>query len=110
MVASVITPATCGAYEVLGFENHLNVYHAGKHGLPEERARGLMVFLNSTAVDVYFRSFSGHTQVNATDLKRFKYPSREVLLALGRWSKEQEANTGALTQEQIDARVATMSA
>lgn len=110
VVASVITPATCGAYEVLGFENHLNVYHAGKHGLPEELARGLMVFLNSTAVDVYFRSFSGHTQVNATDLKRLKYPSREVLLALGRWAKEQEANTGALTQEQIDARVATMSA
>jgi adenine-specific DNA-methyltransferase len=36
---------------VLGFENHLNLFHENKHGLPELLARGLAVFLNTTAVD-----------------------------------------------------------
>ena len=38
-----------------------------------------------TAVDEEFRRFNGHTQVNATDLKLMKYPSREALIELGRW-------------------------
>jgi adenine-specific DNA-methyltransferase len=75
--------------DMIGFENHLNVFHAGKQGLPEEIAFGLAVFLNSTAVDEYFRLFSGHTQVNATDLRLIKYPSFENLAKLGKWGKGQ---------------------
>jgi len=67
----------------VGFENHLNVYHHDNAGLPTELAKGLAVFLNSTLVDSYFRQFNGHTQVNATDLRMLRYPSREVLEALG---------------------------
>jgi adenine-specific DNA-methyltransferase len=65
------------------FENHLNVFHEHKHGLPEALAHGLAAFLNTTAVDENFRRFNGHTQVNATDLKSMKYPSREQLITLG---------------------------
>jgi adenine-specific DNA-methyltransferase len=83
IVASVVQPADFGDAEMLGFENHLNVFHEHKHGLPEALARGLAVFLNTTAVDENFRRFNGHTQVNATDLKTMKYPSREQLMALG---------------------------
>jgi adenine-specific DNA-methyltransferase len=83
IVASVVQPADFGSAEMLGFENHLNVFHEHKHGLPEALARGLAVFLNTTAVDESFRRFNGHTQVNATDLKSMKYPSREQLIALG---------------------------
>ena len=83
IVASVVQPADFGDAERLGFENHLNVFHEHKHGLPEDLARGLAVFLNTTAVDENFRRFNGHTQVNATDLKSMKYPSREQLIALG---------------------------
>ena len=53
---------------MLGFENHLNVFHQHKHGLPDNLAHGLAAFLNTTAVDEHFRRFNGHTQVNATDL------------------------------------------
>ncbi len=67
----------------VGFENHLNVYHRNNAGLPIKLAKGLAVFLNSTLVDSYFRQFNGHTQVNATDLRMLKYPSRETLEALG---------------------------
>lgn len=70
--------------DVVGFENHLNVIHANKRGLPAELARGLAAYLNSQVVDDYFRTFSGHTQVNATDLRRLKYPSRDDLTCLGR--------------------------
>ena len=68
---------------MLGLENHLNVYHENKHGLPETLARGLAIYLNTTGVDENFRRSSGHTQVNATDLKMMKYPSRKALMALG---------------------------
>ena len=61
---------------MLGFENHLNVFHEDKRGLPENLAHGLAAFLNTTAVDDHFRRFNGHTQVNATDLRLMKYPSR----------------------------------
>ena len=67
IVASVVHPGAFADAEVLGFENHLNVFHEGKQGLPEALAYGLAVFLNTTAVDENFRRFNGHTQVNATD-------------------------------------------
>ncbi|WP_374091074.1 Eco57I restriction-modification methylase domain-containing protein [Methylomicrobium lacus] len=88
VVASVVLSNTFDA-PVLGFENHLNVFHFQKKGLPEDLAVGLAAFLNSTAVDENFRRFSGHTQVNATDLRTMKYPSRETLIRLGQWTKAQ---------------------
>lgn len=68
----------------LGFENHLNVFHQGHRGLDRELAQGLVAYLNSQVVDDYFRTFSGQTQVNATDLRRLRYPSRQELIALGK--------------------------
>jgi hypothetical protein len=70
--------------EMVGFENHLNVIHKGKEGLPPDIARGLAAYLNSQEVDNYFRTFSGHTQVNATDLRRLNYPDMETLAKMGR--------------------------
>lgn len=105
IVASVVEPSAFGDAPVLGFENHLNLFHENKRGLPEALARGLAVFLNTTAVDEDFRRFNGHTQVNATDLKLMKYPSRESLIGLGKWAMQQ----GTLTQEQIDAKLATLT-
>jgi adenine-specific DNA-methyltransferase len=67
----------------VGFENHLNYFHANGRGLDRNLAVGLFAFLNSTIVDQYFRRFSGHTQVNATDLRKLAYPDRETLQAMG---------------------------
>ncbi len=105
IVASVVEPSAFGDVPVLGFENHLNLFHENKRGLPEALARGLAVFLNTTAVDENFRRFNGHTQVNATDLKLMKYPRRETLIELGEWAMQQ----GTLTQEQIDAKLGTLT-
>jgi adenine-specific DNA-methyltransferase len=69
--------------ERVGFENHLNYFHQNGKGLPLALAKGLTAFLNSNLVDSYFRQFNGHTQVNATDLRSLKYPSRSELEAFG---------------------------
>lgn len=106
VVASVVEPCAFGDAPMLGFENHLNVFHEDKHGLHEAMARGLAVYLNSTAVDENFRRFSGHTQVNATDLKLMRYPSRDILIGLGEWAMQQ----GTLTQTMIDTKLGTLTA
>jgi adenine-specific DNA-methyltransferase len=100
IVANVVQPSAFGDAGMLGLENHLNLYHENKHGLPEALARGLAAYLNTSAVDENFRRSSGHTQVNATDLKMMKYPSRQALIALGEWAMR----CGELTQEMIDGQ------
>ena len=80
--------------ERAGFENHLNYFHERGAGLPEVLADGLARYLNSEAVDTYFRIFSGHTQVNATDLRNLHYPTRAQLEALARADDVEAAIAG----------------
>ena len=105
VVASVVEPRIFGQTEKIGFENHMNLFHQNKHGLPESLARGLVVYLNTTIVDEHFRTFNGHTQVNATDLKQLRYPSRDHLERLGEWAKHQKT----ITQEAIDNKVSSLN-
>lgn len=65
------------------FDNKLNYFHAGGKGLDAELAHGLAAWLNSPQVDAFFRVFSGHTQVNAGDLRTMNYPSLGRLRELG---------------------------
>ena len=106
IVASVVDPAAFGDAPMLGFENHLNVFHDGKQGLSKALASGLAAFLNTTAVDETFRRFNGHTQVNATDLRQMKYPSRVALAALGRAAMQRDAVAQAELDEQFSMLVA----
>jgi adenine-specific DNA-methyltransferase len=82
VMAAVYDP-TCIDTPFVGFENHLNYFHQRGKGLPADLAKGLAIYLNSTIVDQYFRLFSGHTQVNATDLRKMPYPTRDQLSRLG---------------------------
>ncbi|NYH22459.1 Eco57I restriction-modification methylase domain-containing protein [Paraburkholderia bryophila] len=82
VVAALFDPNRLNASHI-GFENKLNYMHFAGAGLPEDLAKGLVIFLNSTAVDQYFRQFSGHTQVNATDLRNLHYPTIKALQKLG---------------------------
>ena len=106
IVASLVDPADFDGAPMLGFENHLNVFHEEKHGLPVTLAAGLAAFLNTTAVDESFRRFNGHTQVNATDLRLLKYPSRANLMRLGEWAMAAHP----LTQAMLDAQFEGMTA
>ena len=88
VVAAIYDPRRIEA-PLVGFENHLNYFHARGQGLSVPLAKGLALYLNSSLFDRYFRLFSGHTQVNATDLKKMCYPSREQLMRLGAYVKDQ---------------------
>lgn len=79
IVAAVYDPSLTKS-PLVGFENKLNVLHGN---LTEHEAHGLALYLNSTLVDLYFRQFSGHTQVNAGDLRKLPYPDRATLARLG---------------------------
>ena len=83
IVASLVTPVDF-IKNTIAFENHLNVFHRNKSSLDESIAYGLVCWLNSTYIDERFRLFSGHTQVNATDLRNLPYPTIEQLSALGK--------------------------
>jgi adenine-specific DNA-methyltransferase len=104
VVAGVVDPAILPT-KLIGFENHLNVIHRRRGPLDSKLAHGLAVFLNSTAVDQYFRQFNGHTQVNATDLRSIKFPSEAVLISLGGWAESQVE----ISQSAIDERLENIS-
>ena len=86
---------------LIGFENHLNVFHEGGEEIDPAVARGLVTFLNSTIADLFFRQWSGHTQVNATDLRQFRYPTRDELRSLGG-----AVGNAALDQRSLDLALA----
>lgn len=96
IVSALFSPSNI-AYHRVGFENHLNVFHSNYTGLDEETAKGLTLFLNSTLIDLYFRVFNGHTQVNASDLRMLRYPSKNDLKLLSNYFKQKMPD-----QDEID--------
>lgn len=92
--------ADIGHPDWIGFENHTNVFHVNRQGLPEDLALGLYCWLHSTALDQHLRRFSGHTQINATDLRNISHPGWDDLIALG-----QRARSTGIDQITIDQLV-----
>lgn len=101
IVASVWSPLE-NPGEV-AFENHLNVFHVAGRGLDEALARGIAIWLNSSMIDRFFRTFSGHTQVNATDLRTLRFPTVETLRYLGRNAVASQMEVDSLVKELIAA-------
>ena len=101
-------PAACVA-----LENHLNyVYHAARE-LSEDETYGLAALFNSLLLDRYFRTLSGNTQVNATEIRTMPFPSIEALTEIGRRVrqlqgislKEEEAERLVLTTLGIEGQI-----
>ena len=104
VVAAVADPTRFKSTSMLAFENHLNVFHDNKKPLSRDLAYGLAAYLNSMAVDKLFRSFSGHTQINATDLRQINYPSLKHIMDIGSWA----ATLGGFPQTEIDGKIASI--
>ena len=51
----------------------------------------------------FFRTFSGHTQVNATDLRTLRFPTAATLGELGRNSVVSQLEVDSLVKELIAA-------
>ena len=107
IVASLVAPSNFTSSHV-AFENHLNVFMQDKHGIDKGVAYGLIVWLNTTWIDEKFRLFSGHTQVNATDLRNLPFPLLDDLKKMGaRLERENEWSQelfDAIAKEVADAK------
>lgn len=89
-------------FRYFGFDNKVNYYHSNNQGLPLDIAKGLTLYLNSSFIDIYFRTFSGSTQVNVSDLKSLQYPNKQQLKLLAREYDELEMKECLGRQEYID--------
>ena len=83
LYATLLSPDSIPA-DYFTVENHLNIIHHKRSGLMKDTALGLTAWLNTAYCDNLFRNFSGHTQVNATDLRNMKYPSSDILIKFGK--------------------------
>lgn len=54
-------------------------------------------------IDKLFRTFSGHTQVNATDLRTLRFPAAAALRELGRKTVASQVEVDSLVMELIAA-------
>lgn len=82
----------------IAIENHLNYIGHNDDSLSTEEQTGLCVLFNSTLMDKYFRCISGNTQVNASEIRLLRLPSREVIQKLGSGLESKQT----LTQENTD--------
>lgn len=71
-------------HEHIAIENHLNYIHSNGKGIDSNLALGLNAFLNTKTLDNYIRRFSGHTQINASDILSLPMPSLKTLVNIGK--------------------------
>ena len=83
--------------DFVALENHINFIGHKERDMTLEETYGLALILRSNLFDTYFRTISGNTQVNATEIKTLKFCSKEVIEKLGSdWLK------GRMTEDQTD--------
>jgi adenine-specific DNA-methyltransferase len=82
LVASPIAADAFGG-PWMALENHLNyVYHV-RRPLSQAETLGIAALLNSRLLDIYFRTVSGNTQVNAADIRAMPFPDLSTLTRIG---------------------------
>lgn len=74
-------------FEYIGFENHLNYIYKKGGELSQNEMYGISALFNSKLMDCYYRSISGNTQVNATDIRKLPLPDYDVIRSLGEYSR-----------------------
>jgi adenine-specific DNA-methyltransferase len=72
------------SFPYIGIENHVNyIYHAERE-LTEDEVCGIAALFNSKLIDRYFRTISGNTQVNATEMRAMGFPELRLLRKIGK--------------------------
>lgn len=84
--------------DFIGITNKLNYIGVEKEDLDLVTALGLATVLNSSFMDKYYRSISGSTQVNATDVRVLKFPKLEDVQEIGNCIKKR----GVFNQDVIN--------
>lgn len=74
-------------YPRVGLENHINyIYHMTRE-LTVDEIYGIAALFNSAFLDRYFRTISGNTQVNATEIRLMKFPDLNCVTNIGKRAK-----------------------
>ena len=88
-------------FPYLGIENHVNyVYHA-ERDLTDDEVYGIAAVFNSTLIDRYFRTISGNTQVNATEIRAMNFPALKLLSRIGRQVKGNTEDAEAIVLKEL---------
>lgn len=74
--------------ELIGFGNKTNYMGLSGGKLTIVEAYGLTAIFNSSFMDKYFRCISGNTQVNATEIRVMKFPTREQVKEIGKQAQK----------------------
>lgn len=86
--------------DFIAFGNKTNYIGIDSGQLEIDEALGLAAIFNSSFMDRYFRSISGNTQINATEVRVMRFPHREQVKEIGRLINEQQPT--ATNTAQID--------
>ena len=71
-------------YRYIGIENHLNYIYHSERELTENETFGIAALFNSNLFDRYFRTISGNTQVNATEIRTMNFPDLKIIGKIGK--------------------------
>ncbi len=82
----------------IALENHLNYIYHESRALTDDELHGIAALFNSVLMDRYFRAISGNTQVNATEVRKMRFPSLDVVARIGECMK----SGGELTHAAAD--------
>ncbi len=88
LTASSFLPCHSAWPTRIAIENHLNYIYLARRNLTEAETLGLTAIFNSALLDRYFRTVSGNTQVNATEIRSMPFPGLEAIVQIGVAVKE----------------------
>ena len=88
-------------FPYLGIENHVNYVYYADRELTEDEVYGIAVLFNSTLIDRYFRTISGNTQVNATEIRAMNFPEMKVLSSIGKQVRHDTARADAVVLREL---------
>jgi adenine-specific DNA-methyltransferase len=88
-------------FPYVAIENHVNyVYHV-ERDLTEDEVYGIAALFNSTLIDRYFRTISGNTQVNATEIRAMRFPELKLLSRIGRRARPNTEKAEAIVLQEL---------
>ena len=88
-------------FPYIGVENHVNYVYHGERDLTENEVYGIAALFNSSLIDRYFRTISGNTQVNATEIRTMNFPDLKTLERIGKRTRHKTAQAEAMVLSEL---------